>query len=274
MRHVDEQAAAVIATYLDLADQHSGGLIEALYLEGSLALGDFQAGTSDIDFIAVTTDPPDSEALAALRHVHEELATRHHRPFFDGIYLTWPQVAAGPISVHNPPASHEGRFISTSPPETANPVTWHTLAQHAITCRGPSPSQLDIWTDSTELAAWQNTNLDEYWLRNLTRARRLLNPSSLALLTDYGTVWTVTGIARLHYTIATDKIASKTQAAQYALNTFPQQWHPVIREALRIRTCEHAKPLYTNRLRRRRDILSFGHMSITDAHRIYTEHQP
>ncbi|OBB96555.1 hypothetical protein A5779_17080 [Mycolicibacterium peregrinum] len=274
MRQVDGQAAAVIATYLDLADQHADGLIEALYLEGSLALGDFQAGTSDIDFIAVTTDQPDSAALDALHHVHEELATRHHRPFFDGIYLTWPQVAAGPTSVHNPPASHEGRFISTSSPEKANPVTWHTLAQHAITCRGPSPSQLDIWTDSTELAAWQNTNLDEYWLRNLTRARRLLNPSSLALLTDYGTVWTVTGIARLHYTIATEKIASKTQAAQYALNTFPQQWHPVIREALRVRTREHSKPLYTNRLRRRRDILSFGHMAITDAHRIYTEHQP
>lgn len=45
------------ATYLEVADRLEPGLVEGLYLQGSIALGDYRPGVSDIDFVAVTSRP-------------------------------------------------------------------------------------------------------------------------------------------------------------------------------------------------------------------------
>jgi hypothetical protein len=42
----------VCAAYLDRADRLAPGLVEGLYLEGSIALGDYRPGVRDIDFVA------------------------------------------------------------------------------------------------------------------------------------------------------------------------------------------------------------------------------
>jgi hypothetical protein len=47
--------ARICDDYLTLADRHASGLVEGLYLQGSVALGDYRAGVSDIDFVAVTS---------------------------------------------------------------------------------------------------------------------------------------------------------------------------------------------------------------------------
>ena len=44
-----------------------------LYLSGSLAVGDFDPTSSDIDFVAVLTDPLDAAAATALERMHEAL---------------------------------------------------------------------------------------------------------------------------------------------------------------------------------------------------------
>jgi hypothetical protein len=48
-------ARQLVAEYLGLADAHLPGVVEGLYLVGSIALDDFQA--SDVDFVA---SPPTS----------------------------------------------------------------------------------------------------------------------------------------------------------------------------------------------------------------------
>ncbi|MFI6172557.1 nucleotidyltransferase domain-containing protein [Nocardia sp. NPDC051052] len=45
-----------VETYLASVDAEAPGLIEGLYLEGSLALNDFRPDASDIDFVAVTAN--------------------------------------------------------------------------------------------------------------------------------------------------------------------------------------------------------------------------
>ena len=44
---------SVVNAYLRSIDEEAPGLIEGLYLTGSVALGEFRASTSDIDFLAV-----------------------------------------------------------------------------------------------------------------------------------------------------------------------------------------------------------------------------
>lgn len=61
--------------------------------------------------------------------------------------------------------------------------------------------------------------------------------------------------------------SSKSGAAHYAARTFPERWHRVIEEALRLRS--GARSHYRNPLTRRRDVLAFGRMAIDDAHRIH-----
>jgi Domain of unknown function (DUF4111) len=277
-------ADTIVDAYLQAVDAEAPGLLEGLYLEGSVALGDFRPRTSDLDFVAVTAGPPDRAALSALARVHARLSARWRRPCFDGLYLTWAGLRDGPGRTGPYPRSREGRFHAATD-GIASPVTWHTLAQSGVTCRGPAPRDAGIWTDARALAAWTDANLDRYWRRLTDRAARPLSPWGL---TPYGTVWIVTGVSRLHHTMATGGIISKDGAARHALETFPAWWHRVAAEALRIRRADRARPaapglgeflpigrparrsLYRTPLGRRRDVLAFTGMVIADAHRIHT----
>ncbi|MET0132622.1 MAG: aminoglycoside adenylyltransferase domain-containing protein [Kibdelosporangium sp.] len=257
----------VVDTYLALVDAEAEGLVQGLYLEGSIALGDYRPGVSDIDYVAVTESPPDPATIETLRRVHDRLRGRHRRPYFDGVYLTWHDLEAGPGTAIGRPGSHEGRF-GVRADSTSGPVTWHTLAGHGVVCRGPAIAELDIWTDPGELATWQKANLDEYWGRLLARAARLPSKTGLFALTDYAVVWTVTGVSRLHHTLATGEITSKDGAGRHALEAFPARWQRIVRESLRIRRGEPGPSLYRDRFTRRRDLLAFAGMAIAAAHRL------
>jgi hypothetical protein len=76
-------------------------------------------------------------------------------------------------------------------------------------------------------------------------------------------------VTRLHYTLATEQITSKEGAGVYALDAFPDRWHHVVNECLRIRRGK-PNPLYRNPAARRRDALTFISMVIDDAQALGT----
>jgi hypothetical protein len=230
----------LVSRYLDLVDAEVPGLVEGFYLVGSVALDDFRPGASDVDFVAVTADPPTPAARAALSRIHRRL------PLLDGAYRTWTDLAG--------PAEAAGD----------TPVTWHTLARHGIAVRGPHPSTVDIHLDPAALSAWCRGNLNAYWRPWLTRSARLATRRGLVSLSPWAAVWVVTGVSRIHHTLATGEIISKEAAARYAQATFPVRWHRVTGEALRIRRAEPGAG-YRTPLARRRDVLDFGHMVIAAA---------
>jgi hypothetical protein len=278
----------VVGAYLAAVDAEAAGVVEGLYLVGSVALDDFGPRSSDIDFVAVTADRPDAAAVAALARVHARLRHRR-RPHFDGYYLTWDDLAADPAQAQRGPATHAGRFDARGG-GPGDPVTWHTLARHGVCCRGPA--QVRVWTDRGRLQAWCDANLDSYWRRWLRRSSTLRSPGGLFALTPYAAVWLVAGVGRIHYTLVTGDICGKAAAARHALDTFGERWQRVAGEALRIRSADlagsrlpgmlaaqltdytrrggaHVRPLYRTPLARRRDVLAFGAMAIADAHRVH-----
>jgi hypothetical protein len=284
---VHDRVQRVVDTYLEAVDAEATGLVEGLYLTASAALEEFRPRTSDIDFVAVTSSPPDAAAVAALGRAHSRLRCDCSRPFFDGRYVTWDDLEHDPRHASHGPYSREGRFHALGGGD-CNPATWHTLASHGVRCRGPETANVAIWTDPAALASWTMNNFDGYWQPLLRRARRFPDPWSLIGFTSYGAVWVVLGVCRLHYTLATGRIASKEQAGRYGLHTFPAQWHRALNEALRIRRADRARPdvasaageiiddlrlrrapdggsLYRTALARRRDVLAFGDMVIADA---------
>ncbi|MGW0805164.1 aminoglycoside adenylyltransferase domain-containing protein [Nonomuraea sp. NPDC002799] len=270
---------AMVETYLSVADAEAPGLVEGLYLEGSAALGDYHPGTSDVDFVAVTADEPPA---AVLERIHAGLGAYP----FEGVYLTWKDLGHDPLELGVRPRVQAGRLNRRG---GLDPITWHTLARHGLACRGPKPGELEIWNDPAALAAWTDGNLDRYWRRLVNRGSRLASPWGLLCLGGYGAVWVVTGVSRLHYTLATGGIASKTGAGRHALEAFPDRWHRVVNEALRLRAEDSALPsiagvvsglgdhfgapresLYGSPFERRRDVLAFADAAISAAHDLYT----
>jgi hypothetical protein len=282
---VHEGVRAVVDVYLGAVDAEAPGLVEGLYLTGSTALGEFRPRTSDIDYVAVTAKPPDALAVAALRRAHRQLRRRHPRPYFDGRYVTWDDLASDPRAVGPGPSSYDGVF-SARGRRDCDPVAWHTVARHGVACRGPEPSSVCIWIEPAALTTWTLDNFDAYWRPLLASARRGAGAWRLTSYTSYGAVWIVLGVCRLHYTLATGSIASKAQAGEYGLRTFPDRWHRILNEALAIRHADRARPdvasaaaemladlgwrgrpttLYASPAARRRDVLAFADMVIADA---------
>jgi hypothetical protein len=222
------------------------GLVQGLYLQGSIALGDYQPGVSDIDFVAVVSGTPD---LRALKAVHADLRRTHGSVPFDGLYVAADDLRRDPAARPTGPSVHEWR-VSAATTFERHLVTWHVLDQGGVAVRGPSVAELGIHTDRPALVASTRQNLAGYWTRwRDVTARGPVGFSSCA------TSWGVLGAARLRHTLAAERVTSKTEAAGYALQTYDEQWHRVIREALRIRVGGPA--LYRNPLRRHADLMGF-----------------
>jgi len=220
----------ICARYLAAFDARHPGRLTGLYLVGSIALGDFKPGRSDIDVVVVTSDPL---ALGDVEQVHTDLATLHPRPSFDGLYVTEEELRSVPDGHGRGIAVIEGRPLDSSPAER-HPVTWLTLARHGIACRGPAPSASWIATDLSAARAYARRNLVDYWKPWMESRRRLLSRAGWHGLSAGAVTWSVLGMSRLHALLAEGRILSKTGAGLYALEAFPRH-RAIIEVALAIR---------------------------------------
>jgi len=197
-----------------------------LYLVGSLALGDFVPGSSDIDFVAILAS---GEDLDRLPHLHRHLADTIPRTHIDGIYLRREDLSRPPGGAG--PVAHEGVLRLASTAERP-PVTWLTLRRHGVVVYGESPSALGIWGDVAAASAYSRQNLTDYWLPWLSR-RRLGGVD----LDGAAVSWACLGLSRLHAMISTGAIVSKTGGGLHALRSFPEQ-RAILLEALQLRRGE------------------------------------
>jgi hypothetical protein len=246
----------VTGTFLEAADMEVPGLIEGLYLTGSVALGDFQSGASDVDFVAVTRAGLDHAGIGGLERVHAGVSRCYRRPLFEGVYVTWDELAHDPCFAVPGPHFHDGR-LQLNGKGPRHPVTWHELAEHGLTLRGPLPSEFPIWTNRERLALWVRGNLDDYWRHWYEQSSRILSKRGLLSFSAWSVAWGVLGVSRLHYTLATGEIISKQGAGLYALEAFPKRRPFIVEECLRIRRGAPGPSLYRTPIARRSDSLAF-----------------
>ncbi|WP_050515277.1 nucleotidyltransferase domain-containing protein [Streptomyces rimosus] len=270
-RTVHPSVEAVAHGFLSHADRLCPGLVEGLYLTGSVALGDYRPGRSDIDYVAVAGHLPSEADLAALKEAHAATRARHRRPYFDGVLVSWSDLAGSSADCPGAARTHMGRF-DTGGGFEVNPVTWAVLARHAVPVRGPAPGEFEVAVDKAALREWTLGNLNSYWRRWRIAHGKPLSVRGVWALGGLATAWGVLGVTRLHYTLATGEITSKGGAGHYALRTFGADWHPVLQEALRLHgsVADSAAPHATTaRLRnpfaRRRAALDYIAMVIDDA---------
>jgi hypothetical protein len=262
------EARAVLAALLGGLDAAAPRLITDVYVTGSIALGDGKPGQSDLDVVLVRDASADNTAtMAALGPVMTSLRKTHPRPMVDGIVLSHADLAAGPDELVGPrPFLIDGKVNLGEQSSSRNPVTWQTLAQCGITWRGTPLADIALWQDPDALDAWVRRNLLSYWRPWRASSDRLFSRMGVVSLHPWFSEWGVLGVTRLHYTLATGRITSKHASGTYALETFPDRWHRILREAMRYRERRREGAMYRgNPLARRRDARGYVAMVIADA---------
>lgn len=208
-----------VTQHLQAVDQAIPGLIEMLYLTGSVALDDYRPHASDIDFLAVTSRPLNDDDLPVLARIHARIPSA---PYYDGLYLDRATLTATPDDEQIVPHIVNGDFHTDQPCGELNPVLWLTLTRYGIPARGPQPADLPVRVDPQRLRQWNLNNLKTYWQALANRIREVATERGPDATASTDTVtWTVLGPARLHYTLATGDVTSKSGAGAYAAQQFP-----------------------------------------------------
>jgi Domain of unknown function (DUF4111) len=213
-----DESCAKIDRYLQLLARAMPDGYLGVYLSGSAALGDWQPGRSDLDIVTVTARQPGPDALDALSALH---ASQAGRPYLDAAY-----VPAGVLGQRPEPGSAgiphviDGEFRRDG--HQVEPVLLATLDRHAITVSGPEAATLGAAPDPTWLRNWNLGNLNSYWHDWSRNGRsRFAGRDPGSELAAAVATWVLLGPGRLHCTIATGDIISKTAAAGYTAQRFP-----------------------------------------------------
>ncbi|WP_166975177.1 nucleotidyltransferase domain-containing protein [Brevibacterium atlanticum] len=256
------EAAHAIRSYLRVADRLLPDGIIACAVTGSIALGAYRPGRSDIDLVAVISDEwrtrPD--LIRRLRLLHLSQLPRLAARVASGkgvsaccnTAFVWESDVSEPVTTVAPIASHTGEIFEAGGAFDVNPVVWKELKDGGITVRGRPIADWELDAEPDRLRPWVKENLREYWSPLAAQLRtaassshrfqnRLLDgvvnrlPARLTgrprLLSAATVEWCLLGPARMHHTLMTGEIIGKEEAGRRVLDTFPQH-SPITEVAL------------------------------------------
>ena len=212
-----------VRTWVNTFDEIAPRTIEGVYVVGSVALNDWQSRSSDIDIVAITTEPADEETAGALLTAHAVFVERCPAPTVDGPFLAWGDLTLSPQGVTRP-WTLDGQFHHDAECFELNPVTWYTLATYGVRVRGPEAADLEIPIDNEALVRFVIDNSRNYWRvihEQFTTAVGELRTSDV--LPSSVPVWCLLGACRMLYTAMTADVTSKSGAGLWAADVLGDQ---------------------------------------------------
>jgi len=205
-----------------------------LYLHGSLALGDFDPRTSDVDFLVVTRGLLPEPKLPELAALHARLRAAHSNssPWaakLEGSYIPLgplrrfrPRRSGGADDTHFPALRVDGSFE----PDWHG-SEWilqsHILRERGIALAGPQPKEFMEPRRPEELRQAVGGLLEEWW-------RPQLEDPRLLFAAEYRP-YAVLTMCRMHYTLQHGEVVSKPAAARWALAHLDERWRGLIAHA-------------------------------------------
>lgn len=216
----------VCDAWLALIDAAAPGLVTGLHVRGGIGFGEYVAGTSDVDMVAVLAHRPSDAEVAALEESHAALGAEHPAPPLDGFHVAEADLAGDPDDCPDLPCALHGWFEPADRYDVT-PVGWHELVHHSVAVRGELPR---VWTDADRLAAFTRDTLQGEWAGIAASLAKFPAEAAAEEAT-----WHVLAAARMHHLLTTGGMTSKSAAGRWGLGHYDERWHPVLREALRIR---------------------------------------
>jgi len=196
-----------------------------MYLYGSLATGDFDLHSSDIDFAVVTETILPDETINCLESMHKEIwaAPLKWAQKLEGSYLP-----KSLIRRHDPngppcPTVNEGAFYLDH-----RGSDWiiqrHVIRECGVVAAGPDPKTLIDPVSPDEIRQAVLGILKEWWFPMLE------NPAWLKERGSEYHAYAVISMCRILHAMAHGSIVSKPIAAGWAGEEFPE-WNLLIRKA-------------------------------------------
>jgi Domain of unknown function (DUF4111)/Nucleotidyltransferase domain len=227
-QRIPEPIRPTLQDYISLVNQQIPGLMKGFYVEGSIALGEFNEHFSDIDFVALLNRPLTSTEFSTLRHIHKVIGNSYPRWKMSGSYLQSDDLGSCNNLVEAN-ICYEGRLRLEGHFDW-NWVAGWILKNHGIAIIGPEPQALPVTIDWDRLIKRMRENLNSYWAGWTRR------PDAIGeMMFDLGIQWAVLGVLRQFYSFRENAITTKTKAGEYALTCVPRRWHRLIQEAIDIR---------------------------------------
>ncbi len=220
MQRIPEHVKLSIEQFIRAIKQAIGAELVGFYLYGSLALSAYREPLSDIDFLAVTAGELSEEAVFLLECTYaNQLVDNPLVKRLEGNFIPrWRLLADGEFAC---PQCDEGEFRVASPRDY-NSVTLYSLRNWGVTMFGPPPEQLLPPVDKRAVMRTMLGNLLFLQERMPYYAENGVDLQVFGVLT----------LCRILYTANTGDIASKEQAARYAIARLAFPWRELVGQAL------------------------------------------
>ncbi len=217
---------AVLHLLLEEVRAILGENLIGMYLFGSLSNGDFDPGSSDVDFVVATEAELSDETLAALAAMHARIAASGltWATKLEGSYI--PRAALRRYDPAN--ARHPSIGVDWAFGVGQHRSNWiferHIMRERGVVVWGPPPRPLIDPVTPDELRAATLDNLRGYWARQLDSPEwlRRRDYQAFAILT----------MCRSLYTFERGEVVSKPVAAAWAREALEPPWPALIERAL------------------------------------------
>ena len=197
-----------------------------MYLYGSLAMDSFQPIRSDIDFVVIVFEPLDNGTINALETMHQELLITENKwvKKLEGAYIPKHVIRGRSDNHAEVPTLNEGNFYLARLGSDWD-IHRYVLREYEAIISGPSPRDFidPVSIDQIKLAIREV--LDNWWLPMLEDPARLERPGYQP--------FAVLSMCRTLHTLNTGTLASKSDAANWAIEMLDEDWVRLIRQALK-----------------------------------------
>lgn len=256
MNYIPEEAKEIINEHTNMIETNLPNFLEAYYIYGSVSLGAFDYGTSDLDFIAVVKRKANEKDINILKKIHGDMQRKFNKTIVDGMYLLNDDIESLNKREISCLRFNDGKFQGFKMFDR-NSIDAFQLKKYGITIKGRRIENLDYTVDFDILISKMQDNLNTYWLNWINDCRRFPSIRYINLFVNLKAIeWGVLGVSRLYYTFKERDMTSKVGVGEYVLQTLPQRWHKIIKESMRLRK-NNKKSYYNSIFERRSDALAY-----------------
>jgi hypothetical protein len=222
----DPEVNSVLQELLSGAQAILGDGFVGTYLDGSLAIGDFDPDKSDIDFVVVTKAEVSSGTFGALETMHRRIsagASKWAREL-EGSYISTRALRRDPRPAAHPYIDRGSALAMVQHESGYWPIHRHMVREHGVVLAGPPPHTLIDPVPPEELREAVRGILRGWWKPMLTEGPLLRN--------GFYRCYAVLTMSRMLFTLRQGTIVTKPVAARWAQHALDRRWTPLIQHAL------------------------------------------
>lgn len=205
-----------------------GSKLVALYITGSLSYGDFDYGSSDIDFLAVLTQELSDNELQSVKEMHDSIGRQvpYWAKRLEGSYIPqkWLDSIEKPSGKR--PYVNAG-FVALLPYGDEWLLNLYVLHECGISLLGKNPKQHILPIDIEDVREASRKNLLEEWEPKSKEKNPFTHPKYDS---SHLQAYAILTMCRILHRAKVDTVASKREASSWVKETY-KHWASLIEEA-------------------------------------------